>query len=955
MAATVYDKNIHVFTSSMHQCATDVTSCRMANRVVCAMKYYSTMQQDESIIMNFVTNIYKLLLDDFIHITQYHNHQINEIMDLMFEKYDMAKCDYLQCKSLSRHYDEQESNNTQQEDKFMFYQNLFDSIHCFLFHSYDVGLRRLNASEMVNVSPQIRYPFTPRRFDTKKYNFNTNANSKSISESSSDTYFDNLLAHIHQALNHTVTMKLKQFLEQEEFDTDAFLQDLNTSSHSNIYARFNQGISRLHRVSEPDLSIYTKDDYRCICFGQLKIMHSQSCYNNSGVRCDSCRISIQYGAKVYHCTEGKNSVHPFGYDICVRCVFAKNSEAYALSLSNCKCICGNNLIYKSCKDCYSEYDEDKITVSCDMCRKVMDRHGYVYHCSKEYIAAHSGGFDICTDCAIILQESDGNTNVDNQIDLCNIIQRYTQSRRMSRYSFQVGFRFYYWKTYVFNTDLQQHPNNRFDHGGYEPSQLYVEAKHGSIKEEVLNNRHLQLGVLHFNTAQQKAKEYLSTETAKRFTAAATTECDEIFKMYNINPGDSLTLQHILSVILYCDNTDLSTAFSRTFRRTDALQTINEIKNNNREFAIWSRLLRETVELFGQNGSESLLLRETVEIFGQDDGDYNKMYAARGIFYCGVDHLLPIPEFCIRLCCPTSTTKQIEVATRFAGSDGIIIQFNNCGYLFGDKLRSFNCSWLSNYSAEDERLFFGGANRIRIENIKNIKTSKEYSIFIRTIYQFNCMVNGISMYFYLEDDDYHMEIEYLEAFDCDILNNLINHYLGVDGYKNEYGRYVNDLFAAFIDNQRELVIDLADATCTLMPELEAFIVMLNKHDEWQINDVIFKLFQNMKKMVIYWNHGNIVLIQLMQSVEKYCTQKLCIILYTDHDDIRLDKDKIICDRGSWIIAQYNVLKKYIDTPRFKHFTLSLQVLDIINKSSEFPSLIDRNNSNYSFRFTITFSP
>ena len=99
-----------------------------------------------------------------------------------------------------------------------------------------------------------------------------------------------------------------------------------------------------------------------------------------------------------------------------------------------------------------------------------------------------------------------------------------------------------------------------------------------------------------------------------------------------------------------------------------------------------------------------------------------IYPARGPFYCGMSKLMVIPDFNIRLCCPTSTSKQIAVATRFGGSDGIIIQLNNYRYFFSTKLRSFNCSWLSNYCAEDERLLFGGASQVQIENIYILKLS-----------------------------------------------------------------------------------------------------------------------------------------------------------------------------------------------------------------------------------------
>ncbi len=73
----------------------------------------------------------------------------------------------------------------------------------------------------------------------------------------------------------------------------------------------------------------------------------------------------------------------------------------------------------------------------------------------------------------------------------------------------------------------------------------------------------------------------------------------------------------------------------------------------------------------------------------------------GPFYCGMNILMNMPCFNIRLCSPTSTSKKIEVATKFSGPNGIIIHFNNPWTYQYQYLRGFNVSWLSRYGEEDE--------------------------------------------------------------------------------------------------------------------------------------------------------------------------------------------------------------------------------------------------------------
>ncbi len=100
----------------------------------------------------------------------------------------------------------------------------------------------------------------------------------------------------------------------------------------------------------------------------------------------------------------------------------------------------------------------------------------------------------------------------------------------------------------------------------------------------------------------------------------------------------------------------------------------------------------------------------------------------------------IPQFNIRLNGPTSTTKQLEVATRFGGEEGI----NNNGYNGSHVLHCWNCSWLSNYIGEDEYLFVGGNRQIKIESIRLINGSINYDSYMFPLYYFDCMISGIGL-------------------------------------------------------------------------------------------------------------------------------------------------------------------------------------------------------------------
>eukprot|EP01083_Nonionella_stella_P128236 388513_1 len=103
--------------------------------------------------------------------------------------------------------------------------------------------------------------------------------------------------------------------------------------------------------------------------------------------------------------------------------------------------------------------------------------------------------------------------------------------------------------------------------------------------------------------------------------------------------------------------------------------------------------------------------------------------------------MAMPQFALRLCGPTSTSKQIEIASQFGGDYGMVIQLSNCN---NHHLTGLSCAWLSNYSGEDETLFCGGQYHIKIESvrIKSALSTRTYKRDFRILYQLDCMLTGV---------------------------------------------------------------------------------------------------------------------------------------------------------------------------------------------------------------------
>ena len=169
---------------------------------------------------------------------------------------------------------------------------------------------------------------------------------------------------------------------------------------------------------------------------------------------------------------------------------------------------------------------------------------------------------------------------------------------------------------------------------------------------------------------------MKTHKVKSIEASPTATYEH---HYGIQNWTVLGTANLTAIILYTDFTELSSNFTSTFRKQNAFETLSQIKERNRRYWWWSKTLRETVELFGAHA-----------------------WDMNGPYYCGMSYVMTLPALAIRLCSPTSTSVHLEVALKFAGEEGIIIQFNTSKTTGFEYLRGFDCSFISKYKEEDER-------------------------------------------------------------------------------------------------------------------------------------------------------------------------------------------------------------------------------------------------------------
>ena len=206
----------------------------------------------------------------------------------------------------------------------------------------------------------------------------------------------------------------------------------------------------------------------------------------------------------------------------------------------------------------------------------------------------------------------------------------------------------------------------------------VDPYYKDLKEEMLN--YTQLDHKSYHTVLAKAKVYIQTNIAKSLMGGIRRN------------GDPITMNHLISIILYCDYTNLSSEFTRTFRKSHPFEVLSQIKKRNSYYYHWSKTLRCTISKYGQNDYSS---------GAHSWGDRGHLPRLIGPFYCGMSVVLNITHFNMRLSSPTSTSVQLSVAMKFSGNHGMILELSNSEG-DGKLVHGMDCSWISRFREEDER-------------------------------------------------------------------------------------------------------------------------------------------------------------------------------------------------------------------------------------------------------------
>eukprot|EP01083_Nonionella_stella_P000900 2567_1 len=297
---------------------------------------------------------------------------------------------------------------------------------------------------------------------------------------------------------------------------------------------------------------------------------------------------------------------------------------------------------------------------------------------------------------------------------------------------------------------------------------FIEPKYKTLKEEITANSIDPLDMNLYIKTCQKAQAFLDHSHVIRSMKSTKNE------IYGIHSDLPLNLSNLMSIIFYTDYDTLSYNFSRTFRRISSSDKASELKERNREFRNWSRLLIETVHCYGTGVKQAHI----------------------NVFYHGVS-LVYFDRFMANLCGPTSTTTQLQIAAIFAQNDGLILELMHCQKT---NPTFFNCALLSSFGNEDERLFVGANGILEFRSIRLMSNlDEDYTQIVCALKKFNTLIAGYT--------------QNCTESECRIITNIINEELGLSTNNDElkYPIYITKCFRKFCNEEKykEVTVNVKD--------------------------------------------------------------------------------------------------------------------------------------------------
>eukprot|EP01084_Bolivina_argentea_P244285 409278_1 len=226
-----------------------IKNCKYLKRLINGLRKFEKLNsnindENQKHFVECCVDNYKELLSDYSHLVTKHNDDLHKINQNLITIYRFKECNVKQCSLTDRHHSnnrdektEYKTNDKMFEDPLInLYIETYDSLHYYLFHLFDAGLRTsiiLTETDYVTDDSKCvdeKFKKMNEIIIDKKKKFNAlflqNKQSKfnlHITNDGNDvdeiTFLDRILMTLCDTQNSA-------FIVHEEYDTDAIIQDM---------------------------------------------------------------------------------------------------------------------------------------------------------------------------------------------------------------------------------------------------------------------------------------------------------------------------------------------------------------------------------------------------------------------------------------------------------------------------------------------------------------------------------------------------------------------------------------------------------------------------------------------------------------------------------------------------------------------------------------------------------
>jgi len=247
--------------------------CSHLLRLCTASKYHDALtlsskvdeEMKATLFIEFSEQVYLSALDDAAHLIKEHSNDIGRVHEEWTERYGLPKCTVSDCAKTARHYGrgnrkrERTGGSGNEEALYEFYESLYDRVHNFVAHLYDLGMR-VDASSLTqsegggdekeaeSEGVAVDQWFAAERDHIKKRKKELNLDSErmdpentkftiqTVAEQQGLTLTDALFEELaeNEKVHRETLQRLHLFSVQNAFDSDAVELDLENVADSNL-------------------------------------------------------------------------------------------------------------------------------------------------------------------------------------------------------------------------------------------------------------------------------------------------------------------------------------------------------------------------------------------------------------------------------------------------------------------------------------------------------------------------------------------------------------------------------------------------------------------------------------------------------------------------------------------------------------------------------------------------